>query len=481
MSAVNPLDQVTAWLDTPDRRLFTVRAAAAHSGPQNIRLAVLDRFDGQFWTSSARFQPAGRRVPAAAGELPRTGELRQEVEIDGLDGVLLPAMDRPVRLDGTGLAVDVDSGALLSTVPVHPGRRYTVVSAPQTIPDATALASLQPATGADAALDLPPGLPAVVREAAGKGSAGMTTPFQQAYGLELYLRTTFGYDPSAPAGHTYGHLTHFLAKSRRGTSEQFAAVFAVAARVLGLPSRVVVGFTVPGGPGSADVHTGDVLVWPEINFAGVGWLPFYPTPRDAQRGDGQVAFSASGESIERAQQVEAAAAVPVQHAQPPPPAPPAARHTPLPVYVGAMFGGVVAAGVLGYLVVAAGSPVARRRRGRTARTPRERVVGAWYSTHDTLLGAGIPIPAAATPAETVGIATARIATSGRVSLASLASLADLTTMALFAANGIGSAEADEAWLYEKQVRTQVRRVVPLHRRLAGRLAPRQVVRGRRHR
>ncbi len=506
MSTVSPLDEVAAWLGSPGRRLFTVRtsghvpastpapapapasapASASAPAPANIRLAVLDRFDGQSWTSSARFSPAGRRVPPRSGELARTGEIRQDVEIDGLDGALIPAMDRPVQLDGTGLAVDVASGALLSTVPLQPGRRYTVTSAPQTTPDQAVLVSLRPAAGADAdaARYLPPGLPDLVREAAREASAGAGTPFQQAYALEQYLRTNFTYDPTAPAGHTYGHLNYFLTKnSGTGTSEQFATVFAVAARTLGLPSRVVVGFTLPGGPANTandtlDVHTGDVLVWPEIDFAGVGWLPFYPTPKQGQRSGGKVASSAQGESTDREQRVGAAAAVPVQQATPLPPAPPPAHHTPLSVYAGLVFGGVVIAVVVGYLAVAVGAPVARRRRRRSARTSRERVVGAWHSMIDMLAGAGIAIPAASTPVEMVGLAPAAIGDSGRESLLTLA---NLVTTALFAADGTTIAEADAAWFHEKHLRTRLRRAVPAHRRMMGRLAPSRVVRGGRHR
>jgi len=57
------------------------------------------------------------------------------------------------------------------------------------------------------------------------------------------------------------------------------------ARVVGIPSRVAVGFTsgVPVGAhwevGSRDAHA-----WPELYFPGVGWVRFEPTPR----GDGQV-------------------------------------------------------------------------------------------------------------------------------------------------------------------------------------------------
>ncbi len=501
-ATVSPLDEVAAWLGSPGQRLFTVRTSPSPSPPvsasasasvsvsvsANIQLAVLDRFNGQTWTSSARFSPAGRRIPAVSGEPARTGEIRQDVEIDGLDGVLLPAMDRPVRLDGTGLAVDVGSGALLSTVPLHPGRRYTVTSVPQAIPDQAVLASLRPATGADAdaARYLPPGLPDLVRDAAREASTGAGTPFQQAYALEQYLRTNFTYDRTAPAGHTYGHLSYFLTKnSGTGTSEQFATVFAVAARTLGLPSRVVVGFTLPGGPASTatdtlDVHTGDVLVWPEIDFAGVGWLPFYPTPKQGQSSGGKVASSAQGESTDREQRVGAAAAAPVQHPTSLPPAPPPDHHTPLSVYAGLAFGGVVIVVVVGYLAVAVGAPVARRRRRRrrSARTSRERVVGAWHSTVDVLAGAGIAIPAASTPVETVRLAPAAIGDSGR---ASLLTLANLATTALFAADGSTTVEADAAWFHEKYLRTRLRRAVPAQRRMMGRLAPSRVVRGGRHR
>jgi transglutaminase-like putative cysteine protease len=47
-----------------------------------------------------------------------------------------------------------------------------------------------------------------------------------------------------------------------------------------LPSRVAVGFT-PGeqrGDGRYYVEGKHAHAWPEIYFAGVGWVPFEPTP-----------------------------------------------------------------------------------------------------------------------------------------------------------------------------------------------------------
>ena len=55
---------------------------------------------------------------------------------------------------------------------------------------------------------------------------------------------------------------------------------AVLARLLGIPSRVAVGYT-PGTPrrhGRWLVKTSDAHAWPELYFQGAGWLRFEPTP-----------------------------------------------------------------------------------------------------------------------------------------------------------------------------------------------------------
>src|SRR5262249_37261527 len=138
-------------------------------------------------------------------------------------------------------------------------------------------------------LALPPGLPDSVAAEAQHATAGASFPFQQATRLERYLPDTEKNDPSsATPGHTYGHLEYFLGASHRGTTEQFATAFAVMARSLGLPARVVVGF----GPGQSTldgawaVRGRDALVWPEVDFAGLGWVPFYPTPHAGSAADG---------------------------------------------------------------------------------------------------------------------------------------------------------------------------------------------------
>ena len=98
-------------------------------------------------------------------------------------------------------------------------------------------------------------------------------------------------------------LTNFLT-IRRGFCQQFAGAFAVMARSLQLPTRVVVGF-VPGdrqADGSWSVSWHDTHAWPEVYFEGAGWTRFEPTPSDGNAGitDPAVHRAAAGPTRRRA-------------------------------------------------------------------------------------------------------------------------------------------------------------------------------------
>src|SRR5260370_42076218 len=58
------------------------------------------------------------------------------------------------------------------------------------------------------------------------------------------------------------------------------------ARLLGLPTRVAVGFTqgTIGSDGKLHVLDLNAHAWPEVYFAGIGWLAFEPTPQRGEPG-----------------------------------------------------------------------------------------------------------------------------------------------------------------------------------------------------
>ena len=96
-----------------------------------------------------------------------------------------------------------------------------------------------------------------------------------------YLRGGhFTYDTAVGAPpHGEDPLRYFLFSSRRGYCVHFASAMAVLARAAGLSARVVGGYVTGRRVGDTWVVDGaDAHTWPEISFAGLGWVPFEPTP-----------------------------------------------------------------------------------------------------------------------------------------------------------------------------------------------------------
>ena len=146
---------------------------------------------------------------------------------------------------------------------------------------------------ADRYTDLPENIDARVGEQAVDLTMRFTTPFEKGLAIEHWFRETGGfvYDLEVDQGHSEDLLATWLFDDsvendsyRRGYCEQFATSMAVMTRSIGIPTRVVLGFT-PG----RETATNEVVVldnnahsWVELWIPAVGWVAFDPTPR----GDG---------------------------------------------------------------------------------------------------------------------------------------------------------------------------------------------------
>jgi transglutaminase-like putative cysteine protease len=479
--AISPLDEISGWLLAPHKLLFTVRASA----PENWRLAVLDRFDGTTWSSSGQLFPTGARVPPGTGPPGRT-PVTQVITIRGLPGVWLPAADRPAAVTGTGVDVDPASGILADPRPLHPGLHYQVVSEVARYSQA-ALARARPASGSAARADLAlPGDAAghvaaelsLLRRIARQAIAGSTTPFQEALRLASYLQSHEVYDVTAAPGHTYRTIEFFLVTTHHGTSEQFATAFAVLARLVGLPSRVAVGFrpgTPSSQPGSWNVYSGDVLAWPEVDFSDLGWVPFYPTPEQSGPHTRRqaVPMGEPGNRLRMDRGITQSGRSPATgHHRPEPSARPGLhlRGTgrwwliPLPALTG------LALGYAGAVII---TPALRRRRRRRLTASPARVVGAWHQVLEDLSRAGVVPSPALTAREVAGLP--RMA-DGQIH-DHLLSLAQLVNEVRFAPPHPGAASppaADAAWRHADAVRALITRSTRLTRRVLRRLHPRSL-------
>jgi hypothetical protein len=475
----DPLARISGWMQNPNQPLFDVTI----SKPGPIELAVLSDFDGVTWTIGASYRDAGRQLPAPPGGLPAGGaEVIQNIVVRELSGRLVPAVNAPREVDGIRVAYDENSGTLLRPDGLHPGTAYSVVSRADR-PDPNLLPVADVPNGPAVARYLSTGgkVPDDIAKLAQKIEEGSGGAYQRANALQQFLAEHYTFATDIPSGHAYPNLRFFLLGptaqgGQRGSSEQFAAAFAVLARAIGLPTRVVVGFTARSA--RATVRGGDALAWPEVLFTGLGWVPFNPLPdKDTAHRPLDADYKPLPEpSTPSAKPTTAAPKLPSTSASASPSAGPAASGPWLAPWVPWAAGGTV----LGLLVFAQVGVVAARlvrgRRRRSAGAASDRVRGAWLELLDGLRLAGRPTPPHLTATEVA--AWAGGGTGGgtgvagrRGPLPAVSRLADLANLVAFAPEWADEDDARVATGEAAAYLRGLRRAQRPHRRLLWWLRP----------
>lgn len=265
-----------------------------------LRVATLSSFTGAGWEpDEGTALPVGDAVPAAVdAEAPEGSELVSlDIEVLNLEGPLLPVPYPLAALDGVSRDWRLSDVNGTVTGGEAAGETYTaaaVVPRP-TREAAQATTATIPSPGIEGlagdTLSLPrsPLLGRVADAAAGV-VAGEANDYDRLVALQSWFRGgEFAYSLDAPVddgfdGSDLDAMASFLDR-QEGYCVHFASTFAVMARTLGMPSRVVVGYLpgVRGGEwlGQEAVYTvraSQLHAWPEVYFRGIGWVPFEPTP-----------------------------------------------------------------------------------------------------------------------------------------------------------------------------------------------------------
>ncbi|MCE1178590.1 MAG: DUF3488 and transglutaminase-like domain-containing protein [Micrococcales bacterium] len=260
--------------------------------PAPLRVDVLDRMADGVWTSTAQGGPtvasAGMIAPEEASAAAAATRVSIDVDRNDIAPPQLAAPYPPISIVSSGGAVRQRDDLTLTVDGQVPEYRVQYLT-----PEPKAEALAQPLAASAAVGGRTPGLlevdPAsraaltafvddVVPEDATRLQAAQAIQRElrsgpYTYSLELAGPTADGLTPdSAP-------IRHFLA-TRQGYCVQFASTMVMAARTLGIPARMAVGF-LPGTLGDEKRYTvkaADAHAWPELYFEGVGWLRFEPTP-----------------------------------------------------------------------------------------------------------------------------------------------------------------------------------------------------------
>lgn len=388
----------------------TVVVTARVVGP--LRAFTLTTFDGRAWQRDDAVDVApwapGELLssdPALRGDTPDAsrGTLAAvEVEVGGLRERRLPVSTfaRTVTVDGSW-AYDEDRDEVVGRRSTFDGMHYSMLVE---VPDLTA-ADL---TGAEvgepgddgASLEVPDtDHAAQIADLAREITADAATPYEQAMALQSYFRagTNFTYDTRIAPARSQDAVWDFL-QSRRGYCVQFATSMTMMARTLGIPARVGVGF-LPGdnnGDGTYVVTGRKSHAWPELYFAGQGWVRFEPTPA-VQSGLPPLwsdPFAGISQDASRPDEAIPTAAAPT----------PGARQTTAPSTsapveeAGESWTRVgVIGGIVLVLVVVGLSLVRRRTRTRADETPER----AWLRARRRLASRGVTWADSTTPREVV--------------------------------------------------------------------------------
>lgn len=300
-SGLGPGPGIDATLQLGDdlrrpEEIEVMRVRTDSTTPPYLRATTLSRFEGGVWEPDrVRTVPLDSALglgTVSVGSGVRVSEYTTSVEVVNLASVWLPVSYPAVEvtgLDGRWAAVPYNR-TVISQSGTTQGQTYDVVS---NQPRPTLEQIRQYNAGGpelrDETTSVPADTPEIIGELAAEVTAGANNDYDRLIALQRWFRGgEFRYSLEAPVeegfdGSGADAVAEFL-EVRQGYCVHFASAFALMARTLHMPTRIVVGY-LPG------VATTDVIdsqtvysvsssllhAWPEVYFDDVGWIPFEPT------------------------------------------------------------------------------------------------------------------------------------------------------------------------------------------------------------
>ena len=432
------LKQSYGPLSYPDDPILVARITAKEPVP--LRAVGLETFDGTSFvataTETAQFDGSDRvRLEADTSGAPTT--IVQEVAIENARTPWVLVSGRPVGIRGLGRrdVTELSDGSLRVNPALESDSTYTVESA---VPDPGISALLAaPGYGEDVdprLLTITPGSGLDPVEVPVWGAAGparldperfgqyrrmyelsqriigdTTRPYVAVNRIEEYLRDSRNvqYDDTVSRSVGTPDLVDFLFTTKRGYCQHFAGSMALMLRMNGIPARVAVGFTADTGrfdpdKSSYEIIDRDAHSWVEVEFPGLGFLPFDPTQGRS------VPNSASVSSLNYSRNDVALDIQPDLASGPVQPAPAPDRAGLEPTFNDAPVAApsnsrrgwlwAIPGLLLAGLVIPLAAKALRRRRRRRG-DERAQVLGAVREFESLLVDLGHPADAAATPGE----------------------------------------------------------------------------------
>lgn len=207
--------------------------------------------------------------------------------IEGLNTKYLFTLYYPLVISDGPYKVKQDlTNSIRATDSYYLGIKYTVTSKIPKVPDnlnifknSTKLNYLY-----ENYLQIPKSISPKVYSLAELIVKGIDNPYLKVKRIEEFLKNNYGYTLKLKANKGVEPIEDFLFNVKEGHCEYFGSSMVILVRALGIPARLVNGFS--GGEwnslggGYYIIRQQNAHTWVEVYFDGVGWLTFDPTPSD---------------------------------------------------------------------------------------------------------------------------------------------------------------------------------------------------------
>ena len=271
------------------------RQASPGRTPIHWRGVALDHYDGRSWKSQAPFNRlAASRSGGSFQIREKTGDgrvVKQVFTVEPLNIDVIFSVPALYAVSGKFRYLKTNR---MGTVE-HPffgeanGRcTYTVLSEVRLTRDGREIAGLGRPTEDESGSLLQVPEPATrLRRLTEQVVANRGSDYEKVGAIEQFLKKEYTYSLDVTRNPSETPLDDFLFFQKRGYCEHFATAMALMVRTLGVPARLVSGFT--GGEWNDFgeyylVRQKNAHTWVEVYFPDMGWITFDPTPT----GDRQV-------------------------------------------------------------------------------------------------------------------------------------------------------------------------------------------------
>lgn len=371
-----------------------------------VRLGAMDVYDGTTFGMSvantdgtAGYRRVGSTIPGRSAD---DAELETNVSTSQLLGPWVPTIgqvhvlrfdegDPNAAAQQKGLNYDLWAETALTTGPAGEMGYTMSLSMPREHADSE-YASVEATRYAGGDTNVPKDVDTLAAE----HTTTARSDLEKARAIENFLHTDGYYSNddtiNSRPGSSQDRIQRMIgADMLVGDDEQYATLMALMLHSQGINARVVMGAYREGTSGNVDVTGADMHAWVEVEFPGVGWATFDPTPPRDQQPTTQVN---KPKSVPKPQVLQ-----PPEPPEQPVELPPATRdqatdpHDPNGLHIPWMAIGTVSLSLLILLgpIVLVLLAKSRRRKSRRKAAAAEAVRGSWDELVDTAIDSGLVV------------------------------------------------------------------------------------------